>query len=179
MGSNVNRSASASRPRAIGAQESEKTYSFEDFFREHYEGVVRFMFLMTGNASDAEDLAETAFLRLYERWGRVSNAKSYVYTTATNLRRSALRRMLLSAKHTAADSAEVLDAIQASEDRELIRQALSRLSTPLRAAFVLVEGLGLTSEEAAILLNTSPGAVRVRMSRARHALREHLGGRDG
>jgi DNA-directed RNA polymerase specialized sigma24 family protein len=44
---------------------------FESFCREHFVSVARTAFLITGDAEEAEDLAQETFVRAYERWGRV------------------------------------------------------------------------------------------------------------
>jgi hypothetical protein len=48
------------------AQES----SFERFFTDGYVRLVRAMYLLTGSMAEAEDLAQEAMARVYERWER-------------------------------------------------------------------------------------------------------------
>ncbi len=72
----------------------------------------------------------------------------------------------------------------AAETRVIVRQAIDRLQDSYRAVLLLRDIEGMTTEEAARALETTPGAVKVRLHRARQALRELLdrrfaGGRDG
>jgi RNA polymerase sigma factor (sigma-70 family) len=73
-------------------------------------------------------------------------------------------------------STEEADPAAASSERDAIRRALAALPDGQREAVVLVEWLGMTDGEAGEVLGVSPGAVRVRLSRARAALREKLRG---
>lgn len=62
------------------------------------------------------------------------------------------------------------------ELRRVMEQAVHELPPTLRAAFVLRDIQGLSTEETAEALNITPGAVKVRLHRARLQLRERLAG---
>jgi len=55
-----------------------------------------------------------------------------------------------------------------------LREALGRLTPPMRDAVICVDVLGLTYEEAAARLKTPPGTVLSRVSRGRRALIDAL-----
>jgi RNA polymerase sigma-70 factor (sigma-E family) len=163
---------------------SEPVGSFEEFFDLHYQRLLRAMFLATGDRHEAEDLAQDAFVRVYERWERVRGMErpdGYLYRTALNLRRSRLRRVATAARKLLGGwSQEAPDPAAAAGERDLVRRALAALPDGQRDAVVLVEWLGMTDAGAAEVLGISPVAVRVRISRARPTLREHLrGASDG
>jgi RNA polymerase sigma-70 factor (ECF subfamily) len=159
---------------------SEHAGSFEGFFDEHYERLLRVLYLSTGDRHEAEDLTQDAFVRLYERWDRVRGMEKpdgYLFRTALNLRRSRLRRLAVATRKLLAQiSTEAADPAAASSERDAIRRALAALPDGQREAVVLVEWLGMTDSEAGEVLGVSPGAVRVRLSRARVVLREMLRG---
>ena len=145
---------------------------FADFFRGEYETLLRAMYLLSGNRFEAEELAQGAFVKAWERWDRVQgmeNPSGYLYRTAVNARRSALRRVGITARR--AFSLQQSDPISESDDRDRIRRALATLPANQREALVLVEWLGYSDAEAGQVLGTTPGAVRVRISRARASLR--------
>ena len=76
--------------------------TFEAFFLAQHERLFQALYLLTGDRFEADDLAQEALLRTYERWHRVSSMDSpagYVYRTALNLHRSRLRRVATRAKH--------------------------------------------------------------------------------
>src|SRR4051812_11358932 len=69
---------------------------FESFFDLHYASVAKALVLIVGAAQQAEDLAEEAFARAWERWNQVrlmASPVGYVYRTAVNLNRNRLRRI--------------------------------------------------------------------------------------
>ena len=157
---------------AADAVAGEPEATFDEFFRSRYETLLRAMYLITGDRYEAEEVAQDAFVKVCERWDRVrrmENPGGYLYRAAVNSHRSAGRRMALAARrmlHLAQP-----DPISATDERDRIRRALATLPVNQREAVVLVEWLGLSDVEAGRLLGVSPVAVRVRISRARSALR--------
>ena len=151
--------------------------SFAEFFRREYETLFRAIYLLSGDRFEAEDLAQGAFVKAWERWARVSamkNPTGYLYTTALNARRSYLKRASMSARR--ALSIHEDDPVSQTDDRDRIRRALALLPAGQREALVLVEWLGLSDVEAGRTLGISAGAVRVRVSRAKTALRPLIEG---
>lgn len=145
---------------------------FEAFFDANYENLLRVMYLILGDRYEAEDLAQEAFVKAFERWDkirRVDNPTGYVYRIALNAHRSRLRRITVAAKHSVVPRES--DPISETDDRDAVRRALAQLPEPQRAALVLTEWLELSSEEAGQILGVSGGAVRVRVSRAKQSLR--------
>ncbi|MFL5799367.1 MAG: RNA polymerase sigma factor [Actinomycetota bacterium] len=151
--------------------------SFEEFFRASYERLARAMLLVTGQRSEAEDLTQDAFVRIYERWDRVEQMDSpegYVFRTAMNLYRKRLRRLAVRARRRP-QAGKVVDHLQAVETRADLLQALTALTDGQREVLVLVDWLGLESDGAGQVLGLSADAVRARLHRARAALRRVMG----
>ena len=153
---------------------------FEEFFLAQHERLFQALYLLTGDRYEADDLAQEALLRAYERWDRVAAMDSpdgYVFRTALNLHRSRLRSLLVRARRVfAAVPAEDLSGpVTASQD---VRRALARLPRGQREALILVEWLGLGSEEAGRVLGIDASSVRGRLHRGRASLRDLLGDRD-
>src|SRR2546427_3349094 len=68
---------------------------FDRFFAEEYQRLARALFIVVGDPVEAEDLAQEAMVRVFERWDRVADLESptgYLYRTALNLHRSRSRR---------------------------------------------------------------------------------------
>jgi len=154
--------------------------SFEEFFLASYQRLARAMLLLTGDRSEAEELAQDAFVRVYERWERVRDMESpegYLFRTAMNLHRKRLRRLAVRARRHPRER-EGPDQFQSVERKADLVRALSRLRDGQREVLVLVDWLGLESEEAGQVLGLSAEAVRARLHRARAALRGILGGSD-
>ena len=147
---------------------------FDDFFVEQHVRLARALYLLTGSASEADELAQEALVRVYERWDRVSRLESpegYLFRTALNLHRSALRRLATRAKQLL-DPAPTTDPADVVQQRDSIARALDSLPVGQRGAVVLVEWLGMSQEDAAKALRIRPGSLRSRLSRAKAALQE-------
>src|SRR5207245_1493286 len=117
--------------------------SFEEFFGREYERLSRAMYLLTTDHARAEDLAQEAMARTYERWERVgamASPTAYVYRGAINLcrRRSRRRRE----QEMPADSPRSGDPATVAADRDAVIRALARVSASQREALVLVSWLG-------------------------------------
>lgn len=156
-----------------------ETRSFEAFFQGEHARLFGTLCLVTGDAMEAEDVMQEAFLKLWERWERVGGLDdpvAYLYRTAFNLFRSYRRRVLRSARRLATGHSE--DPLAAVEVRHEVVGALRKLAPRQRAAVVLTELLGLSSPEAAQALRIRPGTVRVLASQGRAAMRKILEGGD-
>jgi RNA polymerase sigma factor (sigma-70 family) len=146
--------------------------SFEDFYERERDGLFGALCLITGNRHEAEEITQDSFLALWERWSRVStmeNPGGYLYRTALNAFRKRQRRAALALRHVIRGS-ESQDAFEVADDRGVLRQALATLTPRQRAALVVTELLGHSSEEAGQLLGIRPVTVRVLASQARAAL---------
>ena len=155
--------------------------SFDEFFQAESEPLFRRLWLVTRNRHEAEEVMQDAFLSLLERWDRIAeidDPTAYLYRTAFNVWNKRARRTVrhLRAVLTPANHADDVDAADA---RTLVGDALARLTPRQRAAVVLTELLGFTSEEAGDILGIRAVTARVLASQARAAMRSHLGAIDG
>jgi RNA polymerase sigma-70 factor (ECF subfamily) len=155
----------------------ERAGGFEAFFEDQHARLYGTLCLVTADAGEAEDVMQEAFIKIWERWDRVAehpDPPGYLYRTAFNLYRSRIRRAVRAARRTlAGPSAE--DPIAGVEDREVLASALRGLPRRQRAAVVLTELVGLSSEEAGRALGIRPVTVRVLASQGRKRLRETEG----
>jgi RNA polymerase sigma-70 factor (ECF subfamily) len=134
--------------------------------------------LLTRDRAEAEDLAQEAMARAYERWSGIRDPTRYVYRTAFNLHHT-LRRRLAVAVRKRAELLPAADHPDAVERRLDALAALALLPATQRAAVVLVDWAGMTAEEAAQVLGIQPVSVRGRLHRARAALRQRIGDANG
>jgi RNA polymerase sigma-70 factor, ECF subfamily len=153
---------------------------FDSFFREEYQRLLKTMYLACGNRAEAEDLSQAAMVRAYERWSIVSAASSpsaYVYGIALNLHRSRLRHVAVVLRHRET-AVPPHDPADVAIDRADTIRALRALSTEDRHALLLVEWLGMSSEDAGRVLGIAASSVRSRVQRARESFRRAFGERD-
>lgn len=159
----------------IGARTEAR--DFESFFRAEYRSLCQALVLLVGDTFEAEEIAQETMTRLLERWDRVGAMDSpagYAYRTALNLQRKRIRRLAVRAKRRFA-SVPVADIGAGASDRHDVHRALQELPGGLRAALILVDWLDMDTDEAGRVLGIKPASVRVRLHRARSALRDALG----
>jgi RNA polymerase sigma-70 factor (ECF subfamily) len=135
-----------------------------------------------GNAHDAADATQETFLCLYrnlEQFDLERPLRPYLMTIAVNCARSLLRRQRHGrlAEHDEAVIAALPDqrplpehAHLRQERRQLLRDALADLPAMLREVCVLFYLQGYSCREAAGILRTTEGAVKVALHRARERL---------
>jgi RNA polymerase sigma-70 factor, ECF subfamily len=153
---------------------------FEEFFEAESWTLFRRLCLVTGNRQEAEEVMQDAFISVLERWDRVSameNPTGYLYRTAFHVVHKRSRRAARALRDIGLMRQEV-DEFAAADDREIVRAALGKLTRRQRAAIVLTELLGYSSEEAAGIMGTRAVTVRVLASQGRAAMRRILGERD-
>ncbi|HXF71481.1 MAG TPA: sigma-70 family RNA polymerase sigma factor [Actinomycetota bacterium] len=162
----------------MGVGSLDEGRDFETMFRSEYPRLVRALFLLTGDPQDAEEIAQEALVRTYERWGRVGRMSSpvgYVYRVALNLNRRRVRRLGREARRWMARPVPGADPAAVAEASADVRRALRALAPAQREALVLGDWLGLGPAEMGAILGIEPGAARVRLRRAREAFRRLLG----
>jgi hypothetical protein len=73
----------------------EELPTFEGFFEDQKERLLRILSVITGSRAEGEDLAQEAFTRVFERWETVAameDPAGYLHRTAMNLFRNQYRR---------------------------------------------------------------------------------------
>lgn len=140
---------------------------------------------LVGNAAEAEELAQEAFVRLWQGRGRFragAEFRPWMLSLALNLARNRLRwwrrRPLVALEEWTplppADTADGAGALEARERAEAVRAAVAALPLEQREALVLFAYEGLAQAEIAVIAGTTPKAVERRLERARAALRLSL-----
>ena len=138
---------------------ADQTAAFEDFFRGQTQNLYAHLCLITGNRAEAEELAQDAFLKVWERWDRVADMEEpvgYLYRTAMNL----FRKRIAGPNSRFARRSRRTYAMTSSRRRRIDRSshgALVEVAPRQRAALVLTELIGFSSEEAGAHARRSPG----------------------
>jgi len=162
--------------RSLGAEPvpvaAEAPATFEEFFEAERDRLYSALFAITSDRPEAEDISQEAFVRVWERWDRVSamdERAGYLHRTAMNVFRDRRRRVVREMKRVIGHSARP-DEFEAVETRSVAATALGSLTERQRAAVVLTEGLGYRAEEAGALLGIKGSTVRALLHQARSAL---------
>ena len=153
------------------------------------EVAFRTAYLVTGDAADAEDAAQEAFVKAYRALDRFHDGSPFrpwllriVGNTARNRRRSRGRRLGLLVRAHAAEPIVTAPSPESDLLRDERRRALLDAINALPADDRLVIGtryfLGLSESDIAELAGVARGTVKSRLFRARGRLAEALGGRE-
>jgi len=151
------------------------TDTFEDFFEATNPRLFTALWLVTGDRYEAEEIAQDAFLRVLERWDRVSqldNPEGYIFRTAMNVFHNRYRRAALAVRRSISLAPQASDELAAVEDRDEVIRLLRPLPPRQRAAVVATSILDLSAEEAGRVLGMRSASVRALTSRARTRMKD-------
>jgi RNA polymerase sigma-70 factor (ECF subfamily) len=143
--------------------------AFERAFDEHWTGVFRFALAWTNDWGAAEDLAQEAFIRLWNERTRLDWDRPVLPWLLVTTRRLATDRFrAVKRRLTAPTHASTVDGDPALRARWLdVGAAMGTLSPLERSALVMTAIQGLPYDDAAAIVGTTAGALRAAVSRAR------------
>lgn len=168
-----------------GDQEAfaEIVYSFTD-------AVYNLCYRMLGDAPEAEDATQEAFIRAYNHLGSYDpqrSFKTWLLSIASNhcIDRIRKRRMTVVSLDEPLPSGSALeiasgdplpeDVLMRRERSAMIQRMLEELAPDYRAAVVLRYWYDYSYSEIAVALNTTESAIKSRLFRARQMLAEQYG----
>jgi len=155
--------------------------SFDEFFAAHSATLYRRMRLVTRDHHEAEEVVQDAFLSIYEHWDRVAGIPDpvgYLYRTAFNAWKKRSRRAARAIRNVFMPPSET-DEFAAADTRSIVGEALDHLTPRQRAAVVLTDLMGFSSEQAGDILGIRAVTARVLASQGRATLRARLEDSDG
>lgn len=157
---------------------------FEKAFDLYFRNLRNFLYFKTAQPQLAEDIAQDAFVKLWETRDKIdkSSLKSYLFTIGNNLAINQLKRdqlkfkfLNLQTRGKDVKSPEYLMEMQEFDQK--LQDALARIPDGAREVFLMNRIDGLKYREIADMLGLSMKAVEKRMSRALAVLREEIEGK--
>ena len=157
--------------------------AFEDLYRRHFRRVYALCLRMTGNAADAEDLAQEVFIQLHRKIGSFRGESAFT----TWLHRMTVNRVLMHFRsrnirleQTTSEGETPEQIVQGTEnnrsmpviDRLTLERAIAQLAPGYRAVFVLHDVEGYEHREIAAMLGTTEGTSKSQLHHARLKLRQ-------
>jgi RNA polymerase sigma-70 factor (ECF subfamily) len=148
----------------------------------HLSKIMNFAYRLLHDPSEAEDVAQETFLRLWKDAARFeprARVTTWLHRIAHNLCVDRLRGRreqpseMLDEERTSLEPGGLLDRKQVARQ---VEQALAELPERQRAAITLVHYQGLGNGEAAEVLDIGVEALESLLSRGRKSLREKLAG---
>lgn len=172
--------------------------AFEAFVQAHQDMVYATAVRLLGNPAEAEDVAQTVFLKAFERFDEIASspaAAGWLRTVARNaclnhLSRYRRRWRFFSELTPASEDAAAFEdtlpaaasasqALEQADERGELERALQALPTHQRVPLVLFHFEDASYQEIAAALGVSIAKVKTDIHRGREALRAHLPGRHG
>jgi RNA polymerase sigma-70 factor (ECF subfamily) len=151
--------------------------SFDQTMRQYERLVLATALRLLGNLEDAQDASQEVFLRLYRNLRKLEtedHVRAWLYRVTVNVCHDAHRRRKPTAPVEEADAVAAADPPDAEDRRRALMLSLRRLSEKERAAVVLRDLEGLSTEEVARALGSREATVRSQISQARAKMREFL-----
>lgn len=158
---------------------------FVELFHTHFNRLYRYLDRLSGEPELAADIAQDAFLRLYQRGSPPDSPVAWLITVAMNLFRNARskrtrREHLLKAAHEAnrlADpAAPPSEVTNDNESRHRVRTVLDRMPERERS-ILLLRAEGYSYRDIATSLDLNEGSVGTMLARAKQTFRDLYGER--
>jgi RNA polymerase sigma-70 factor (ECF subfamily) len=149
--------------------------AFSAIVERHQKAVYNLALRMVQDSDDAEDVAQTVFIKTYERlssYDRRHKFFSWLYRIAVNESLNYLRqRKPTERMHEETLAASLQDEVEHEDTARHIDEAIQRLTADQRAVVVLRHFEGLGYEEIGKVLNITENKVKSRLFSARQMLR--------
>lgn len=172
----------------IARLQAQDEAAFEELIRQYEKKVYSLCARMCGNAEDAEEAAQDAFLALWrgiDRFRQESSLSTWIYRLASNACIDLMRRKKKGAGSVSLDDEELfVDAVDPApqpheeaerrETQRLLQEGLLSLPAEYRSILLLREIEGLSYSEISAALDLELGTVKSRISRGRTLLRNFL-----
>lgn len=167
--------------------------AWEELVRRYHRRIYNICYRFTASATDAEDLTQEVFIKMYRTMGSYDLERGSFMTWLTTVTRNLLVDHFRKSKQDRAtdsleaapgesedalslgerlpDAAPGPDArVQSRETQKLVQQALRKLSPDLREAVILRDLQDMDYKEIALALKVPEGTVKSRINRGRTEL---------
>ncbi len=164
--------------------------AFEELISRHQQAVIGTVAKMLGNTSEAEDIAQQVFIRIWKsapRYQPKAKFTTFLFTITRNLvfnesrRRSRKKEYSMEEReddfHLQSPDSETAspdEALLHGELQKAVDKAINDLPEKQRMAVILRRYENMPYDEIGKVLELSISAVKSQLFRARHALRDSL-----
>lgn len=174
--------SSDDRSSAIEAAKAGDLAAFERLMRQHERMVLVTALRLLGRLEDAQDASQEVFLRFYRNLRKVEaagNFSGWLYRVTVNVCHDLRRKRPDSisvdeAPELAAGGADPQQSATEAEKRRVLKLSLRMLPEKERAALVLRDLEGLSTEEVARTLGSTEATVRSQVSKARVKVKDFV-----
>jgi RNA polymerase sigma-70 factor (ECF subfamily) len=160
----------------VEAAQAGDRWALEELVRRTHRSVYTCALRLVGNPDDAADVTQDVYLRVVRKLGGFRHEASFstwLNRVTTNVAMSTLKRRT---RRFAVEGAAVPEAVALARRLELL---VAGLPEGQRQVLVLRDVYGQSTEEVANAMGLTPGAVKVRLFRARERLKAELEAAEG
>ena len=159
---------------------------FEQVFAQYRAALRRYILSMVRSDAEADDLLQETFVRVLRKLDTLENPamlSPWLYRIATNVSRDRFRKTSRDPVQLESDDsdseavdgdARLADLFERNEMSSCVQEYLHGLPDHYRSAILLHDVEGMTIAEMAQMLDATPGALKIRLHRARARLRQAL-----
>ncbi|SCY21385.1 RNA polymerase sigma factor [Flavobacterium caeni] len=153
---------------------------FTRFFQTHVKALRNFLYFRFGDADAADDIAQDAFVKLWQHCAEVQHPKAFVYKVARNasINHAASQKVALQyaqqKNESTADHVSPEFLIEQDEFQQKLERALNGLTPAQREALLLNRVEGKKYREIAEMLGISMKAVEKRIHGALVSLESQI-----
>lgn len=162
-----------------------KRLEFWEIYHQYYQPVRSFIAAMTRDDWAADDLAQETFLSAKQNLSSLrepDKLRPWLYRIARNKCLDHFRRVSASREQTDERAGEGADPkqnliqlqLERSEMSSCVQEMIDQLPEAYRTVLILFDLAGMSHQEIAEVLEDKEGTVKVRLHRARKALKEIL-----
>ena len=164
--------------------------AYDILVHRYKDQLLNFVFRFVGNRTDAEDIIQETFLRVYRNkhmYKEIAKFSTWVYTIAGNLAKTELRRRkrhkIFSVSNFVNEEKDfdIPDRdhspekkVDSSMQESIIQKAIEKLPIKFKEVIILRDIQGFAYEEISQILNIPLGTVKSRVNRGRLKLQEDL-----
>ena len=169
-------------PDLVRAAQSGDSGAMEDLIAGSYRQAYTLALRLTSNPDDAAEATQDAYIRVIRSLKRLDEPGAFptwLFRIVSNVCMTQMRKR--SRRETPMETViehEAPDDVEQTAVGGLVQEELERLVAALpdvyRTVLVLRDVYGMSGEEAAEVLGITPGAVKVRLHRARRRLRDEV-----
>ena len=141
---------------------------FDEFYATNSDQLIRSIMRVVDFTNVAEEIAQEAFSKVWQRWDLIQQPANYLYRVAFNKANDELRK-----RQTHRSNEHLLDLTQ-SEDTIYLSDVLSNISEQRRTAIYHKFYSGYTNSEVGELMNIPEGTVKSMIHRGLNDLREQI-----
>ena len=164
--------------------------AYDILVRKYKDQLLNFVYRFVGNRTDAEDIIQETFLRVYRNkhmYKEIAKFSTWVYTIAGNLAKTELRRRkrhkIFSVSNFVNEERDfdIPDRdhsperkVDSSMQEKIIQKAIEKLPIKFKEVIILRDIQEFAYEEISQILNIPLGTVKSRVNRGRLKLQDDL-----